>query len=128
MKLIVNETTEIKIHANCKWNSTQIEISESEEYEFTSKGIWRDLTITTDADGYSSFYMKLFDAIKRAKEYKWFSLVGSLSTKRNEYFLIGKNNKIAFEKSGSLLCFANDITGFYWNNSGYITLHITRVK
>lgn len=29
---------------------------------------------------------------------------------------------------GKLSCYANDVKGFYWNNSGQITLTITRIK
>lgn len=128
MKLKINEIIEVEIYAKCKWNSTQIEISESEEYIFSAFGAWKDLTIKTDADGYTNSYMKLFDAIKRAKKYQWFALIGSLNQIKNEYFLIGKNNKIAFVNSGILYCFANDVNGFYWNNFGNITLQVKRIK
>ncbi len=128
MKLKVNETIEVKIYAKYKWNSTQIEISKGEEYEFNTIGSWKDLTITTDADGYTNLYMQLFNRVKRAKQYKWFSLIGSLNQIKDKYFLIGKNNKIAFISSGNLYCFANDVNGFYWNNFGHITLQVTRIK
>jgi hypothetical protein len=28
-------------------------------------------------------------------------------------------------RAGTLLCFANDVPGFYWNNSGHITLTVS---
>lgn len=128
MKLQVNETVKVKIRARCNWNSTQIEISEGEEYEFTAIGKWTDFTITKDADGYTNSYMRLFDAKKRARHHQWFALMGSLNKNEDRYYLIGKNNKIPFNENGILYCFANDVKGFYWNNFGNITLQVKRIK
>lgn len=128
MKLQINETIEVKIRARCKWNFTQVEISEGEEYEFTAMGKWTDFTITKDADGYTNSHMQLFDNKKRAKEYLWFALIGSLDKNEDKYYFIGKNIKIPFNDNGILYCFANDIKGFYWNNFGYITLQVKRIK
>jgi hypothetical protein len=128
MNLQINGTVDIRIYAKRKWNSTQIEISEGEEYELTAIGEWRDFTSKTDAEGYTNLYMQLFDSVKRSKEHKWFALIGSLNQSQDEYFLIGKKNKLSFNTSGSLYCFANDVNGFYWNNFGFVTLQITRIK
>lgn len=128
MKLKLNESIPIEIIAKCKWNPTEIEISAQEEYKFEASGSWSDLMVKTDADGYTNGYMRLFNNLKRAKQYPWFALVGVLNQSNNEYFLIGKNNKIAFEQSGKLYCFANDVNGFYWNNFGSISLKVTRIK
>lgn len=128
MKLQINETTEVKIRARCKWNSTQIKISEGEEYEFIATGKWTDFTITKDADGYTNLYMRLFDAKKRAKQNLWFALIGSLDKNEDKYYLIGKSSNIPFNESGILYCFANDVNGFYWNNFGHIILQVKRIK
>lgn len=128
MKLQINDTIDVEIRARSKWNSTQIEISEGEEYEFTAIGKWTDFTITKDADGYSNSYMQLFNTMKRAKQYQWFALIGSLDKNENKYYLIGKNSNISFNENGILYCFANDVKGFYWNNFGQITLKVKRIK
>ena len=44
MKLQVNENIEMIIYSKHKWNSTQLEISENEEYEFKAIGTWTDLS------------------------------------------------------------------------------------
>lgn len=128
MNLKINESIKIKIYAKSKWNSTLIEISENEEYEFNAIGNWKDLFITTDADGFTCLYMQLFNSVKRAKRHKWFSLIGSLNQKKDSYFLIGKHNIVSFKNCGNLYCFANDVNRFYWNNFGYLTLHIKRIN
>lgn len=128
MKLQINETIEVAIRARCKWNSTQVEISEGEEYEFIAKGKWTDFTITKDADGYTNSYMQLFDTKKRSKQHLWFALIGSLDKNEEKYYLIGKNSIIPFKEAGIFYCFANDVNGFYWNNFGYITLNVKRIK
>lgn len=126
MKVEIGKSIEVQIIAREKWNSTHIEISEGEEYEFVATGNWRDLFKKSDADGYTNAYMQRFDSRKRAQEYNWFALMGSLD--QSTYFFIGKNKTITFEKNGELYCFANDANGFYWNNSGKITLTVKRMK
>lgn len=128
MKLQINEAIAVKILAKSKWNSTQLEIVQGEEYEFIAIGKWTDLLITKDADGYTNSYMRLFDNRKRAKQFLWFALVGALDKNEDKYFLIGKNNSILFNEAGMLYCFANDAEGFYWNNFGHLTLQIKRIK
>lgn len=112
MKLLISETIEVQIRAKCKWNSTQVEISEDQEYEFIATGKWTDFTVARDADGYTNTYMELFDAKKRAKHHLWFALISSLDKNEDNYYLIGKNSSISFNENGTLYCFANDVKGF----------------
>lgn len=126
MRLSVNQSELALIYSGKSWNETGVEIMAGEEYLFEADGTWKDLVISTDADGYSNLYMRLFNKLKRSRENKWFALIGSLN--KSGGFLIGKNNKILFNHGGDLYCYANDIYGFYWNNSGHITLKITRLK
>jgi len=126
MKLGINQPKSVTIYSKKFWNETDIEIENGEEYKFVADGNWKDLIMKTNADGYTSFYMSLYNRLKRSKSNKWFALIGSLN-KRDD-FLIGRKNQITFQQSGRLYCYANDIKNFYWNNFGQITLTITRTK
>lgn len=128
MKLQIGEASVVKICSRKWWNSTQVEISEGEEYEFTVEGKWTDFGITKDANGYTCAYLQLFDRCKRAKQDRWFALIGSLDKNEDKYYLIGKKSCIPFNESGILYCFANDVKGFYWNNWGHVTLQLKRIK
>lgn len=122
----INESKSFTIYSKKFWNKTEVKIESQEEYKFHRAGKWKDFFSETDADGYVSWYMSSYNCMKRSKNNKWFSLIGSID--KNNDFLIGKENKIVFQQSGKLYCYANDIKGFYWNNFGQITLTMTRTK
>lgn len=126
MKLEINQSKTFTIYSGEYWNETDVFIESGEEYKFVSEGTWKDLLKATDADGYSNSYMKLYDRWKRSKSDKWFALIGSVN--KSTDFLIGKTNQIVFQESGNLCCYANDVKGFYWNNSGHILMKVTRIK
>ncbi|MCF2221509.1 hypothetical protein H9Q08_19775 [Chryseobacterium sp. PS-8] len=125
MKLEINQPKSFIIQSEKYWNEIDVEIQEGEVYTFTAEGNWKDLLMETDADGYTNWYMSLYNCFKRSRKNKWFALLGSLN--KREDFLIGKNNKILFQHSGRLFCYANDVKGFYWNNFGKISLSIMRI-
>mgnify|MGYP003577371638 CR=1 FL=1 len=126
MRLAINDSIKLDIQSRLFWNETEIEILSGEEYKFVAEGQWRDLTIKTDPDGYTKLYMRLFNRLKRSESNNWFALMGSLD--KSGDFLIGRNNKIEFQKSGTLYCYANDVRGFYWNNSGHASLEVIRLS
>lgn len=126
MKLDINQSQTFTICSREFWNETGIEIQAGEVYKFVAEGLWKDLLMKRDADGYTSLYMNLYNRWKRSRENNWFALMGSINQTAD--FLIGKNNQIVFNKDGKLFCYANDIKGFYWNNSGQLSLKITRIK
>jgi len=126
MKLIIGIPQIISINSKLIWNPTHIEISKGEEYKFEADGLWKDLLKKCDADGYTNLYMSIYNGLKRSRENNWFALMGSINKAGD--FLIGKNNQIVFNQDGNLYCYANDVKGFYWNNSGKLFLKITRIS
>jgi hypothetical protein len=54
--------------------------------------------------------------------------MGSLDGASETIFLIGSHAAYTPARSGEVVCFANDVPGFYWNNKGSITLTIDRIK
>ncbi|MES2429389.1 MAG: hypothetical protein V4556_00550 [Bacteroidota bacterium] len=126
MKLAINESSVILIYAKLFWNFTNIEINKGEVYKFEAEGIWRDLYKKTDPEGYTNFYMNLFNSLKRSQGHKWFALMGNLD--KSYDFLIGKSQQISFSEKGNLYCYANDAKGFYWNNSGKVAVKIRRIN
>ena len=126
MKLSINGPKTVVILAKKFLNETDIDISKDEEYLFEAVGFWKDLLTKCDADGYTNWYMNMYNNKKRSVDHNWFALMGNINNSND--FLIGKQNKIVFNNEGKLSCYANDVKGFYWNNSGQITLTITRIK
>jgi hypothetical protein len=126
----------IPILARKEWNNTQIRLAAGEEYHFKASGQWTDWYIVCDADGWSysgllsPLNLLLLEATKwsrRVPEERLFTLIGSIDQKA-PYFGIGVEARIAPESTGTLYCFANDVSFMYWNNWGEIQLTITRTR
>lgn len=126
MRLAINTFETIKVFANEPWNKTNIEVSNGEEYSFESFGFWKDWRSELDTNGYDPVHLKPFRFLKRCYEGNWFALIGSIS--KSKGFFIGKQRNITVKQDGILYLYANDSVGFYWNNSGCISVTITRLK
>jgi len=57
----------------------------------------------------------------------WFTLIGTIGKSEKAAFIIGCSLKY-FQpvENGRLYCFANDLSFMYWNNSGTVTVRVTR--
>jgi hypothetical protein len=126
MKLNINETVSLGVDSREMWNDTGLFISAGEIYSFHAVGEWKDAWIVTNADGYVNAVLDPVIWLRRSRRHRWFALVGTLD--RENDFLIGTSSIIAFENSGLLSCFANDLRFMYWNNHGSLNLEITRIK
>ena len=87
---------------------------------------WTDWFIPAGPDGFSKWYLNWIAGTKRMRHEKWFALIGTYD--RKEPFLIGSGiTQLKAQKTGELVCFANDVRVLYWNNKGSIKLTITKI-
>lgn len=126
MRLTLNDTELIRVSSRKFWNETEVEVFPDEEYEFIAVGSWSDFLSRTGANGYKLGFMSPFDKLKRAPMNNWFALMGTIN--KTFHFLVGGYNKMKFDMAGKLSFYANDVPGFYWNNSDSISLFVTRRK
>lgn len=126
MRLNINVPITKEVYSRKWWNKSGIEVLAGEEYKFECTGVWKDLLTYYKADGYVLNYLKPFEKFRRSKMENWFALIGSID-KMND-FLIGDQGQLIMEITGQLYFYANDVFGMYWNNSGHISVTITRVK
>ena len=60
------------------------------------------------------------------KQAKWFTLCGCIGADDDKAFVIGNGLKgFSPQQSGELCAFANDLDGYYGNNSGYLILRVS---
>ena len=128
IRLKLGEKQSVRIFARYLWNHTDIELEEGGQYDFHAAGKWTDLIIITDADGYQRLYMSPFEKFRRIPDQNWFALIGTRDEWLNKAFLIGKKSTFKATFNGELVCFANDIEYFYWNNHGSVELTVTRIS
>ncbi len=125
----------IPILAREEWNNTQIRLMAGEEHHFTASGQWVDWFTVCDADGWSysgllsplNLLLEATKCSRRVPEERLFTLIGSIDQKA-PYFGIGVEARIAPQSTGTLYCFANDISFMYWHNWGTIQLTSTRTR
>ena len=115
-----------KVQARKKWNKTDYQISEGKTYRFSATGQWTDWYIDIDAKGYERLWLKPFRSLRRFPDGKWFSLIGAIDRDKSTQFDIGslieQQATYTATASGTLYCYANDVSFAYVNNKGAINL------
>ncbi len=128
--MIILEQGELKsvnIDAKEFWNHTGIELKAGQQYLLKAEGKWKDWYIETDANGYSRWYLRPFEIFRRIHKENWFALIGTIGESLSNAFLIGTGpTDYTPPISGELVCFANDMQAFYWNNYNSVQLTVTR--
>lgn len=130
---------ETLVFAHMKFNHTRIYLKKGKTYniEVLNDFKWNDGSIKElDGKGWDRndvrFGLKeasiyLSEPFRRLPKAKWFRLCGSLGRDKNTYFSIGNKLKYKSKQNGELCLFANDLEGFYGNNTGKLKVRITLV-
>jgi uncharacterized protein (DUF2235 family) len=128
--LAVGTRLTVGVHARAKWNNTAISVSKGEKYRFEATGTWYDASIRSDPAGYESpsVLFRLVEWLRRAPKNNWFALIGSIGQQASAHFLIGNQQEKTITEDGIVYCFANDLPFLYQNNSGVVTLTVTRIS
>jgi hypothetical protein len=72
---------------------------------------------------WNQLLMALTEFAKRERGQPLFKLIGAVEKKR-PYIVLGTKGSFVAPATGELFCFANDVPGYYSNNSGSVTLRI----
>jgi len=127
----VGETITVAIRSHPYWNDTGVVMRVGEHYRLRAEGSWRDMFITSGPDGYDtpwySVAQRLATRLRRVPNARWFALVGAIREAEHIPFVIGSEIETVIPATGTLVCFANDVPGFYWNNCGAVSLSIERL-
>jgi hypothetical protein len=73
--------------------------------------------------------MRLVERSRRRPKDPWFALAAAVAQQNKTAFTISKSLPgWSVSMDGTLYCYANDIHGFYFNNSGTVQLTVLRVS
>jgi len=131
-----------RVYAHLKYNHTGVFLEAGKAYSIEVKELpkqkWRDGSITpVDGEGWDRGDIKLgpkeipiaiMEPFRRVTDNgaKWFTLCGCIGDNDKAGFVIGNLLKrFKPTSSGELCAFANDLDGYYGNNSGYLIILIT---
>lgn len=113
------------IKASDYWTDSRVDLVKGQRFSITATGQWTDLHYAADANGYVRDDMRRYERFRRYRTAPWFALIGCIEKSRDNCFLIGKAlTDFPAPASGRLYLFANDVTGFYFNNSGIMTVSV----
>lgn len=118
--------TTVQVAARQPWVDTGVNVVAGETVSAQVTGEWSDFTIKTDADGYASpWNMKPLEWARRLPKARWFALVGCVGRDLHHCQVMSTGNQtLIMPITGRLYLFANDAPGFYWNNTGALTVAI----
>jgi hypothetical protein len=125
----VNQSLVVEIVADKHWNHTKIILQKDATYEFNVPDAqdWKDWFISTDANGFSKWYLEVFEKKRRYPTANWFALIGTID--KEVPFIIGKTlTSFRPKQSGELICYANDLPTMYHNNKGKLDLTVSRLS
>lgn len=106
------------------WTDTGLDLRAGQTVRLTATGTWTDWTTPSGPDGYDRPIMSIAKPLRRLRKAPWFALCGALDRRGDKAFLIGAEAQIIAPRDGRLFVFANDVPGFYFNNSGSIDLTV----
>ena len=117
------------VAARPRWVDTGIRLEAGGTYRFAASGSWQDRGIVAGPEGYASpnAVMRFTERWRRVPGAPWFALIGSVDRSRHTLFEIGASASCSPPRDGILSCFANDLSLMYVNNSGTISLTVTRI-
>ena len=136
---------ETRVYAHLKYNHTGIYLDNSKSYRIEVIGLpgqmWRDGSVKpVDGRGWDRDDVELGffkeAAIKATEPFRrvtgkgadWFTLCGCIVGDEDKPFVIGNVlSRLTPKKSGELCAFANDLDGYYGNNSGYLRIRVVEI-
>ena len=120
------ESRTVTVSARPRWNRTGVRVEQGATYRLSADGIWCDRRIRCGPAGYPSrtWLFRLVERLRRHPTAPWFALIGTVGGARTTRFVIGSSTVWTAPATGELHCFANDLPGMRFNNSGDVRLTV----
>jgi len=109
------------------WTGLALERGATYRFEVAGEQTWKDASIVTGPDGYTLSRLRIFECLRRVPRAPWFTLIGTIDRQMNTAWVIGKFYEGPSPTTGELICFANDVSLMYWNNTGSLQLTVTKL-
>ena len=127
------------IEAKEPWNCTGVLLEKGVAYEISSRNAqdWKDKSVRADVStGWLErrWLGNFFQWRARSSGHPMYSLLGAVApadgsgADPQQTFLIGRRAPFVPERDGQLVAFANDVSGYYCNNHGRVTVSVKRAN
>ena len=120
----------VTVAARPRWNRTGVHVEQGVAYRLRAHGEWCDRRTRCGPDGYPSPYwlFRLVERFRRHPTAPWFALIATIDGDRATRFVVGSRTYWTAPVTGQLQCYANDLPGMRFNNSGHVRLTVTRTR
>ncbi len=136
--LEVGQSHTFRVAAKNKYNASHVQLLAGAHYEFRVTGTWLDAKIRCHASGWTAEdvrpvvrpLIRAAEKNRRCRCANWFELIGTLGCNACHQFRIGcRGSGWTYTPpcDGILYAYANDLDSRYGNNSGCLTVTVTRV-
>jgi len=137
----VGKSVDLSANADDPWNASGLALERGGVYRFTiNANSWKDASQDASEDGWKNpvpFHIQLTRPFWREPSQPLFRLIGAVQSRCEDdslctdtFPLLGKGGveEYTAPMSGAFCAFANDLPNMYGNNSGVLSLGITRSK
>ncbi|MDB4874451.1 MAG: hypothetical protein JWM41_897 [Gemmatimonadetes bacterium] len=139
MRLDAGTSVTRNVDSQNERNRTGVLLDSGGVYRLVGAGVWKDGNRIdwNSPKGYplsavplaGRWVMWMVQPLRRARHAPWFALVGELSSRPRDFFVIGDLlPEFRPTANGELVAFANDVKHFNFNNQGCVTLTIDRLR
>ena len=127
--LDVGSPLKVEVEAGERNKDVHIDVKKGEVYAIEATGTWCDTKKhCVGPEGYDAESLRKWEKWRRVKGALWFTLIASVNKDDDSAKAIGPKGSFEAPADGKLFFFANDATIMYWNNSGSVSVTITRTK
>jgi hypothetical protein len=136
IRLSVGESRTFTVVAKTVYNFPDIFVYAGEKYSFTASGTWVNCNgclLGSTSSGPTGYTATVADVGRRRGEYNMMALVGEMYSRNNDglsftgkHFFVGRSAVYEPTSNGYLGFFANDGLTFYGDNSGSVSVTVTR--
>lgn len=126
--LSIGESVVVTVSADDLFQPTLVSVVKGDSYRIDAQGEWQDAGFpSSDAEGFKGFTAPMFFGmlLKPMPGQYYMKLCGKVGTWK---FPVGNSTEVKMKRNGKLLLFPNDAKGFFDNNSGSMSVTITRIK
>jgi hypothetical protein len=143
LRVAGDEALETRVYAHLKYNRTGVYLEKGKTYRIEvvdlPDQLWRDGSVKNlDGEGWDRDDVELgfvkesgiavMEPFRRVTEEgaQWFTLCACIGDDDKHAFVIGNLlENYSPDSSGELCAFANDLDGYYGNNSGYLKIRVS---
>lgn len=123
----VTQGTRVKVYASEGWQGSGITVRREKQYDIRAEGKWSAGAFCGYADASGHGNSMICEGVRILSEANAATLIGKISD-GGTAFVVGKDLRLRPDEDGELFLRPNDPPNWLFDNSGFLTVTISRLK